>query len=97
MDRFVTRLPAEHKAEDESTPNVPASKVKTRKHDKAYLASQLKAIPLSNNTIARCICAMSKDREEQINDRIRDNRFPLQMDEATDSNRDFTVNIHRIY
>lgn len=74
IDRFVSRLPAE------STPNVPASKVKTRKHDKAYLA--------------RCICAMSKDRAEQINDRIPDNRFPLQMDKSTDSNGDFAVNTH---
>lgn len=50
-------------------------------------ASKLKAIPLSNNTISRRIY-MSKDIEEQLNDKIRGRRFTLQMDEATDSNKD---------
>ncbi|XP_062336324.1 zinc finger BED domain-containing protein 5-like [Osmerus eperlanus] len=31
---------------------------------------------------------MSKDIEEQLNDKVRDSRFSLQMDEATDSNKD---------
>ncbi|KAL1276354.1 hypothetical protein QQF64_035977 [Cirrhinus molitorella] len=49
-------------------------------------ASKLKAIPLSNN-IARRIYDMSKDMEVQLNDKIRDNHFALQMDEATDNNK----------
>ena len=31
---------------------------------------------------------MSKDIEKQLNDKVRDSRFSLQMDEATDSNKD---------
>lgn len=40
---------------------------------------------------------MSKDVEEQLSDKIRENRFALQMNEATDSNKDYlliTCQIH---
>lgn len=39
-------------------------------------------------TIARCIYDISKDIEEQLNDKVRDSFFALQVDEATDSNKD---------
>lgn len=51
-------------------------------------ASKLRAIPLSNNTVGRRIYDMSKDIEEQLNDKVRDSHFSLQMDEATDGNKD---------
>ena len=56
--------------------------VSTMLDDKA--ASKLRAIPLSDNTNARRIYDMSK----QLNDKVRDIRFALQMDEAIDSNKD---------
>ena len=49
-------------------------------------ASKLKA--LSDNTIARCIYAMSKDIEEQPDEKIWHNCFALQIDEVTDSNKE---------
>lgn len=48
-------------------------------------AAKLKAIPLSNDTVARRICKISSDLQEQI---FKDSRFALQVDEATDSNKD---------
>lgn len=49
-------------------------------------ASKLWASPLSNNTVS--IYDMSKDIEEQLNEKVCDSHFSLQMDEATDSNKD---------
>ena len=54
-------------------------------------ASKLKAIPLSDNTAARCIYDTSKDTEEQVNEKTRHNSFALQTDEATDSNEDLLL------
>ncbi|KAM3838159.1 zinc finger BED domain-containing protein 5-like [Diretmus argenteus] len=51
-------------------------------------AAKLKTIPLSNDTIARRICDISDDLEEQLTAKLTDTRFALQVDEATDSNKD---------
>ncbi|XP_062250231.1 zinc finger BED domain-containing protein 5-like [Platichthys flesus] len=51
-------------------------------------ASKLKVIPLSNDTVARRICDISNDLEEQLTEKMKDKRFALQVDEATDSNKD---------
>lgn len=51
-------------------------------------AQKLKAIPLSNNTIARRIDEISEDMKEQLVEKVKDKHFALQVDEATDSNKD---------
>lgn len=51
-------------------------------------AAKLKAVPLSNDTVARRICDISSDLEEQIIEKIKERRFALQVDEATDISRD---------
>ena len=60
-------------------------------------ASKLKAIPLADNNIARRIYDMSKDTEEQLNEKIGHNCFALQMDEVSDSNKEFINSIHQIH
>ncbi|XP_076745676.1 uncharacterized protein LOC143420909 [Maylandia zebra] len=47
-------------------------------------ASKLQAIPLANSTIGRRMYDMSKDIEDPLNDKVRDSRLSMQMDEATD-------------
>lgn len=51
-------------------------------------AQKLRAIPLSDNTVARRISDISEDMKEQLVEKIKDQRFALQVDEATDSNKD---------
>ncbi|XP_051952836.1 zinc finger BED domain-containing protein 5-like [Xyrauchen texanus] len=51
-------------------------------------AAKLKAVPLSNDTVARRICNIARDLEEQLIEKLKDSRFALQVDEATDSNKD---------
>ena len=51
-------------------------------------AEKLKAVPLSNDTVARRISDISDDLEEQLTEKLKDKRFALQVDEATDSNKD---------
>lgn len=48
------------------------------------LASKLRAIP---HAVGMCIYDMSKDIEEQLNDKVHGSYFSLQMDEASDSNK----------
>ncbi len=51
-------------------------------------AAKLKAIPLSNDTVAQRIHDISDDLEDQLKENLRDKRFALQVDEATVSNQD---------
>ncbi|KAI2649397.1 Zinc finger BED domain-containing protein 5 [Labeo rohita] len=51
-------------------------------------AAKLKTIPLSNDTVAKRICDISNDLEDQLVEKLRDTRFALQVDEATVSNQD---------
>jgi hypothetical protein len=47
-------------------------------------AQQLRNIPMSNNTVSRRISDISEDSEEQLMEKFRNNRFAIQIDEATD-------------
>ncbi|KAI4809511.1 hypothetical protein KUCAC02_018387 [Chaenocephalus aceratus] len=51
-------------------------------------AQKLKAIPLSDNIIARRIDDISEDMKEQLVEKVKDKHIALQVDEATDSNKD---------
>ena len=51
-------------------------------------AAKIKTIPLSNDTVARRINNIANDLKEQLVDKLKDKRFALQFDEATDSNKD---------
>ncbi len=48
----------------------------------------LSNIPLSNNTINRRIQHMAQDLNDQLIEKMKGNEFGLQLDEATDSNKD---------
>jgi hypothetical protein len=47
-------------------------------------AQQLSNVPLSDNTVSRRISDISEDLEEQLMEKLRNNRFVIQIDEATD-------------
>jgi len=51
------------------------------------LAQQLKSIPLSNDTVSRQISDISEDLNEQLFEKLKNNVFGLQVDEATDKHR----------
>lgn len=51
-------------------------------------AAKIKAIPLSNDTVARRINDMANDLKEQLVDKLKETRFAIRFDEATDSNKD---------
>lgn len=50
-------------------------------------AQQLKSIPLSNDTVSRRISDISEDLNEQLMEKLKNNIFGLQVDEATDKHR----------
>ncbi|GFT88325.1 zinc finger BED domain-containing protein 5 [Trichonephila clavipes] len=51
-------------------------------------AKELQSIPLSNDTTSRRIDDIAEDEEEQLFGKLRDKLFSIQLDEATDSNKD---------
>lgn len=51
-------------------------------------AKKLKSIPLSNDTVARRIGDMAEDVQHQLFAKLRGKLFAIQLDEATDSNKD---------
>ncbi len=55
--------------------------------DEASVA-KLKTIPVSNDTMSRRIHDIANDIEEQLIEKIKGKRYALQVDEATDSNKD---------
>ncbi|KAI4811017.1 hypothetical protein KUCAC02_013944 [Chaenocephalus aceratus] len=60
-------------------------------------AKKLKAIPLSDNAIARRIDEISEDMKEQLVEKVKDKHFVLQVDEATDSNKDCLLIVYVRY
>ncbi|KAL4107468.1 hypothetical protein QTP88_017810 [Uroleucon formosanum] len=52
------------------------------------VANRLKNIPLSNNTISRQIQDISDNINDQLIDKLRNKNFAIQLDEATDNNKD---------
>ncbi|KAL4148669.1 hypothetical protein QTP88_002841 [Uroleucon formosanum] len=52
------------------------------------VANQLKNIPMSNNTISRRIQDISDNINDQLIDKLRNKNFAIQLDEATDNNKD---------
>ncbi|GFY15594.1 protein ZBED8 [Trichonephila clavipes] len=51
-------------------------------------AKELQSKPLSNDTVSRRIDDISEDIEQQFFVKLRDKLFSIQLDEATDSNKD---------
>ncbi|GFV94795.1 SCAN domain-containing protein 3 [Trichonephila clavipes] len=51
-------------------------------------AKELQSIPLSNDTVSRRIDDTAEDVEQQLFGKLRDKLFSIQLDEATDSNKD---------
>jgi zinc finger BED domain-containing protein 5/7/8/9 len=49
---------------------------------------QLQSIPLSNDTVGRRIGDIAEDIQQQLLAKLRDKLFSIQLDEATDSNKD---------
>ncbi|GFW51443.1 protein FAM200B [Trichonephila clavipes] len=51
-------------------------------------AKELQSIPLSNDTVSRRIDDIAEDVEQQLFGKLRDKLSSIQLDEATDSNKD---------
>ncbi|GFY32647.1 zinc finger MYM-type protein 6 [Trichonephila clavipes] len=53
-----------------------------------YISKRFMSIPLSNGTVSRRIDYIAGDVEQQLFGKLRDKLFSIQLDEATDSNKD---------
>lgn len=52
------------------------------------MGQQLKAIPMSNDTVSRRIADISEDLHAQLIEKVKNSHFAIQVDEATDLHRD---------
>ncbi|GFU53981.1 zinc finger MYM-type protein 6 [Trichonephila clavipes] len=86
LRRVVTRCKKPHTIAEELILPAAIEIVETMFGDN--FAKELQSIPLSNDTVSRRIDDIAEDVEKQLFGKLRDKLFSIQLDEATDSNKD---------